>query len=213
MIKKPQMMRLAQELGSEALEDPSLLHPLFARLPPLFSDTPDYPLPPSKTEAEKTDDDTKPYEPIPLSRIFALTDQLLAKYPWDGPVLRGNEVMGESSTILTYGTSSDLRELEKKAHGELVKPGAMEPDEEDEEPVKVTKRKGIHLPTNKTGTIIAIGVLAFGIILASRSARSHRGLWSIGRTLREWMVSNDQGLLGEVMRRYESVALFLRRAI
>lgn len=45
MSKRPQLLKLIAE-HPEAHQDPSLLHPLFARLPPLYPDTPDAPAPP-----------------------------------------------------------------------------------------------------------------------------------------------------------------------
>lgn len=50
MSKRPQLLKLIAA-HPEAHDDPSLLHPLFARLPPLYPDTPDAPTPPPPVPA------------------------------------------------------------------------------------------------------------------------------------------------------------------
>ncbi|RXK39023.1 hypothetical protein M231_03753 [Tremella mesenterica] len=113
VAKKPQLLRLVKSLGPEAQSDPSLLHPLFARLPPLYPDTPSHPtpsptlhpLPTSSSTLMSDPDAVNPYEPIPLSELFALADKLMLQYPWDGEDIRGREIMGVGSIVSTYDSS------------------------------------------------------------------------------------------------------------
>ena len=156
------MFRLAKSLGSEAREDPSLLHPLFSRLPPLYADTP------SSCVPEKSDDN--PYDPIAISTVFTITDQLLARYPWDGKDIRGHEIMGPGSVSNTYAdeTAYTLKQAEKFSNKDVVLPGATEPDPI---PVPEQPRRKSRSRPNRKGTAIAVGILAIGIGVAVYRSR------------------------------------------
>lgn len=173
------MYKIAKQLGSEAREDPSLLHPLLSRLPPLYPDTPDASNPPAKT-ADSTDneDDPNPYEPIPLSQLFFLADDLAARFPWDGEVIRGKEIMGEGSVVRTYelemtawtrdafGLDSAIDMLDR----DVVMPGAGAADDEEEEetPAPIRRRpvRRLRLPRNKLGTGMVFSIVLVGITMA-----------------------------------------------
>lgn len=193
IAKKPQMMDLAQKLDPEAADDPSLLHPLFSRLPPLYPDTPDQPFPISldpRISTETDRDDPNPYEPIPLSDLFQLADKLMVEHPWDGPDIRGKDIMGEGSVVMSYDlemaplaskeedrkrwTMSDALQLVDK---EVVRPGVTMVDDDEEEgeaekPVKRMRKQRIRrrwlflLGRNKVGTTLAIVVVVLGIVMA-----------------------------------------------
>jgi hypothetical protein len=190
MAKKPQMLELARKLGPEAFDDPSLLHPLFSRLPPLFPDTPDRGTSSNDTAsaAQRSGDDPNPYDPIALSGLFQLADQLMAEHPWDGPDIRGADIMGEGSVVASYSlemaarapgdetssagwTIDDALELVDKG---VVRPGvATMDDEEDQEdslhskrPVRQRRRWLLRLGQNKGGTALALGVVLIGIGMA-----------------------------------------------
>lgn len=223
------MFRLAKELGSEAADDPSLLHPLFSRLPPLYPDTPDHPGPPPSVKVETNrEDEENPYDPIPLSKIFGIADDLLARYPWDGPVIRGREVLGPASVALTFDREFHLgsvdvaeeawtlRHAEKMAEGEMVLPGACEPDEEEEEepaPVKkpIRRRKP---KRDRRGTVLAIGVVVVGIGIAMYGVRAGgvkadwAGWWAI--VLRSWVDKRGWGEYGQNLR---TVGGFVRKTL
>jgi len=190
VAKKPQMLRLVEDLGQEAMDDPSVLHPLFARLPPLLADEPGEDIESIKAEQVDTNDvtreydDKNPYEPIPLSTIFNITDDLLARYPWDGPIIRGNEILGEASSVITYERESEdhwsLRKAESLVNGQVIQPGSdmLDEDEEDDQlppvPTRRPRRSRLRLrmPKNKIGTIIAVGVVLVGVGVAVYGARS-----------------------------------------
>ncbi|ORX39039.1 hypothetical protein BD324DRAFT_618319 [Kockovaella imperatae] len=200
MAKKKQMFALAEKLGAEGLEDPSLLHPLFARLPPLYPDTLEHPNPPVKGEAEKAGldmlhEEANPYDPIPLSRIFDMTDDLLARYPWDGPKIRGHEIMGPQSVVRTYaieGTDElDLSVAQTWVESQVVLPGATEPDEE--QPLLPPRRRS---PLG-LGTALAAGVLVLGIGIAVYSASGERSGWRrwwMGTLVSWWKTRRASGL-------------------
>jgi hypothetical protein len=187
IAKKPQMLRLVKDLGQEAMDDPSILHPLFARLPPLLADDPvTTSVSPeinvtSVNGVEGEYDEKNPYDPIPLSSIFKITDDLLARYPWDGPIIRGTEILGDASSVTTYLKENDddwdLRLAETLVNGNVIQPGAdmMEEEEEEEEAIPTpTRRLGrsLHLPRNKVGTMVAVGIVLIGVGVAVYGARS-----------------------------------------
>jgi hypothetical protein len=217
VAKKPQMMRLVKEMGQEAMDDPSILHPLFARLPPLVADDPDSTSVSSggdkKLHAEQGNghDDPNPYEPILLSTIFRITDDLLARYPYDGPLIRGEEILGGASSVNTFSREVDddwtLRLAESQINGEVIKPGAdMLDEEEEEEPPKPIRKPPIRVPRNKIGTMVAISVVLVGMGIAVYGARSGgprsnwARWWSV--VVRDWMsrsytgVGSVRGVLG-----------------
>ncbi|EIW67119.1 hypothetical protein TREMEDRAFT_34074 [Tremella mesenterica DSM 1558] len=178
VAKKPQLLRLVKSLGPEAQSDPSLLHPLFARLPPLYPDTPSHPtpsptlhpLPTSSSTLMSDPDAVNPYEPIPLSELFALADKLMLQYPWDGEDIRGREIMGVGSIVSTYDSS--ISPQPPRLSPELVNfnvVNALPSEEDDEPPLPVKRRKPkwrIHYPRDKKGTVLAIGVMLLGIGVA-----------------------------------------------
>jgi hypothetical protein len=190
VAKKPQMLRLVKDVGQEAMDDPSVLHPLFARLPPLLPDEPGEDVEPIKAEHVDSDDvareydDKNPYEPIPLSTIFNIADDLLARYPWDGPIIRGNEILGEASSVITYERESEdqwsLPKAESLVNGLVIQPGSdmLDEDEEDDQlpPVPTSRprrsRLRLRMPKKKIGTIIAVGVVLVGVGVAVYGARS-----------------------------------------
>jgi hypothetical protein len=178
------MFKLARELGTEAQQDPSLLHPLFARLPPLFPDNPDTSFPSAEKNSPVVapNDDQNPYEPIALSEVFTLADKLMLLYPWDGDIIRGTEVMGDGSVVSSYALESalkngkiswDIDSALKLVDKEVVKPGvgAMDEDEDEEEPSpKPSVRRRpvwrVRRPKHKFGTAIAVGILLLGVGIA-----------------------------------------------
>lgn len=189
VAKKPQLLKMVRDMGAEAMDDPSVLHPLFARLPPLVADSPDDSRThawtphqtPSVEKQEPIEEDANPYEPIELSTIFALADDMLARYPWDGPDIKGHEILGEASSVVTYagesGQTWSLTQAETLVHGEVVRPGAgamddMEDEEEPAHPPVKHRRRRIRIPRNRTGTIIAVGVVLVGIGIAVYGSRS-----------------------------------------
>jgi hypothetical protein len=129
VAKKPQMLQLAKKLGSEAMDDPSLLHPLFARLPPLFPDTPSESTPVAKEINVSADaikeDDANPYEPIPLSRIFELADELMTRFPWDSEDIRGREIMGTGSVVSSY--AGKLTRVDTRGRNVASRPASGQP--------------------------------------------------------------------------------------
>jgi hypothetical protein len=208
VAKKPQMLRLVKEMGQEAMDDPSILHPLFARLPPLIADDP------ATTSASLGEkemntkqgneyDDPNPYEPILLSTIFRITDDLLARYPYDGPLIRGQEILGEASSVNTFSREMDedwtLRLAESQINGEVIRPGADMLDEEEEEEVPRPIRKPhTRVPRNKIGTVVAISVVLVGMGIAVYGARSGgprsnwARWWSV--VVRDWMSKSYTGV-------------------
>lgn len=194
------MLKLAKELGQEAADDPTLLHPLFSRLPPLRADIPDTPISitPASRSAKKGDEeqeksqqrkhfegepdrdevDDNPYDPIPLSEVFALADDLMLRYPWDGPIIRGRDLMGPGSVLCTYDMEGEMSwdEAEKMVDQDVVN---EVPESEDEaEPDISNIRKGRSgKRVNKLGTAIAVSVLIVGMGLAVYGGRYHVGAW------------------------------------
>jgi hypothetical protein len=191
------MLRLAKALGPEAAEDPSLLHPLFSRLPPLWPDTPDSPALDLHATPMSLEAEANPYNPIPLSDLFQLTDKLMAQFPWDSPEIRANDIMGEGSVVYTYeletapytrdgvephrwGIPEALAMVDKN----VVRPGAGMMDDEEEEAEQVSplrkpprqprsrQRWLIRLGSHKFGTAIALGVVLLGIGMAISSGRA-----------------------------------------
>lgn len=184
MSKKKQMLKLVAGLGAEARLDPSLLHPLFQRLPPLYADTPDAPKPPPGFEPPETNnmhDEPNPYAPIALSGIFQLADRLQAKHPWDGPKVRGREVMGPGSVVQTFARETaaadpdpedekavlkewSLAEAEAAIDNDVVRPGG---DVLDEEPDLAPERKiRLHVGGGPLFAAFAVGVVALGVGIA-----------------------------------------------
>lgn len=221
------MFRLAKELGSEAAEDPSLLHPLFSRLPPLFADTPDQPHTPATTHRpSRRDEDMNPYEPIPISKVFSIADDFLARYPWDGPVIRGREVFGPASAILTYelefsigATPNEespwtLREAETLASGKVVLPGGCEPDDEEPEPVRKPVKRRRRIRRFNTGSVLAVGVVMVGIGIAVYGVRAGgakagwAGWWGV--VIRSWVV---KGGWEETVHGWKKVAGHWQKAL
>ena len=211
VAKKPQMLRLVKEMGQEAMDDPSILHPLFARLPPLVADDPDTVSASLRAEKEVNGvqdhgyDDPNPYEPILLSTIFRITDDLLARYPYNGPIVRGEEILGEASSVNTFPRELEdnwtLRLAESQVNGEVVRPGAdmLDEDEEEEEEVLRPIRKArIRIPRNKIGTVVAISVILVGMGIAvygarSGGPRSNWGKWwSV--VVRDWISRSHSGV-------------------
>nr|WVH01959.1 ubiquinol-cytochrome C reductase hinge protein [Naematelia aurantialba] len=219
IAKKPQMYELAAKLGEEAQDDPTLLHPLFSRLPPLYPDTPGEPTDLSIEEtADQTsdlvnlDDAPNPYKPIPLSQLFEIADRLMLQHPWDGDTIRGRELLGDGCTVCTYaaedkvhlGGKWSLAEAMAMLDEEVVKPGAMIVDEdEEEEAVKEDEAKGrknrpvrarrwsIRVPRDKKGTVLALGIVVVGVgiaVFAGRAGGRHADWarwWSV--VLRSWV--------------------------
>ncbi|WWC97846.1 hypothetical protein V866_004733 [Kwoniella sp. B9012] len=220
IIKKPQMLQIAHQLGSEYEEDPTLLHPLFVRLPPLYADTPSEPdPPPTLTPSPKTsyddfeEDSANPYRPIKLSELFQLTDKLMDQYPWDGDVIRGTEIMGEGSVVNTYPKEQmeeewSEEEMLRMIDVQVVKPGAgdISDDEElDEEPVKQKRRRlPIRKPRNKINTLLAFGVVVLGVGIAvygfkaGGNEASWSRWWSV--VIRGWIGKEGRGLEGVLGR-------------
>lgn len=223
MSKRPQLLKLIAA-HPEAHDDPSLLHPLFARLPPLYPDTPDQPTPPPlappgsrptrstkrrggsrsvsrsrsrsrrrkekltpseeqpsageldekaaikeqldrsttlapdtpdeksslldgpilaelepRAEAIVTDtltwtdgelletmevdvdtppareEEANPFSPLILSEVFQLADELMEKYPFDGPEVKGLEVLGPGSVVRTFDWERSGRPVDSDA--------------------------------------------------------------------------------------------------
>lgn len=218
------MLRLAAALGPEARADPSLLHPLFARLPPLYPDTPDAPAPPAIDAADAADDDSdnaNPYTPIALSTVFLLADKLQAKYPWDGARIRGLEVMGPGSVTQTYGQDAKAEKgisLEAAAthiDKDVILPGGDTLEDEEEAtpprwPVSLPQlpKLPLRVPPNRIGTVIAFGVVVLGIgtALYGWRAGGPRASWAQwwGLVARSWAVRSvglgHGGLVGGLER-------------
>lgn len=168
------MIRLATALGSEASHDPSLLHPLFARLPPLYPDTPDALMPPSdwKLPDVAPHSEPNPYSPIPLSTVFALADKLMVKYPWDGPQIRADEVLGSGSVVRTYEKERNegwtLQNAEDAIDNEVIRPGGDSIDKEESLlPVRWTPMGPFRALSRGFGYdrlgIFAVGIVVIGI--------------------------------------------------
>ncbi|KAL1406014.1 GTPase-activating protein gyp8 [Vanrija albida] len=232
VAKKPQMLRLAAALGPEARADPSLLHPLFARLPPLYADTPDAPTPPPPPPINDDDDDdddddnANPYTPIALSTVFLLADKLQAKYPWDGPRIRGLEVMGPGSVVQTYSADVDpekgslsLADAAEHIDKDVILPGgdALDDDEEVAPPRRwpvslpqLHLPPSLRVPPNRVGTVIAFGVVVLGIgtALYGWRAGGPRASWAQwwGLVARSWAVRSvglgHNGLVGGLAERF-----------
>lgn len=173
------MFRLAKQKGGDAEDDPSLLHPLFARLPPLFADTPHQPSAPVSEERVGSDnfDEPNPYDPIPISRIFNITDELMARFPWDGPIMRGKEVLGPGSAIRTYENELtmgngewSLKAAEAMVDVDVMMSGGTEPDEESEEEDEILPSKKVGRPAIRrgkgSGMTLAVGIAVVGIGIA-----------------------------------------------
>lgn len=184
------MFALAKKLGREYQEDPSLLHPLFVRLPPLYPDTPSSPNPQtspsiSPSELELHNPDINPYSPIRLSDIFQLADRLLEEYPWDGPLIRGREIMGPGSVMVTYDQEWSEEEWTaekalKYVDVEVVQPGAAVMDEDELVPSPTPRRVTNPalwevLKKVKPSTLVALGVVFLGVGMAVYGVIRKRG--------------------------------------
>ena len=163
LAKKPQMMQLAKQ--SDYHDDPTLLHPFFAKLPPLFPDTPGDAKPPASSP-----DPDNPYSPLILSEIFQLTDALQVKYPWNGRVIRGREIIGDASVIVTYEQEDwDLDHALHHLTGEIIRPGFHD---DEHRPLP-----GRRLRVGRR-VVIALGVLLLGVGLARYASRlGPRATW------------------------------------
>ena len=179
------MLVLAAQLGSEAKSDPTLLHPLFARLPPLHPDTPDQPRP---TSLASTVEEPNPYSPLILSELFTLADALMMRHPWDGPVIRGREIMGPASVVCTYDRETSekwsLDDASDCLHGEVVRPGAADVDEEEVPERRVRRRR---LPR---GVLLALVVLGVGVAVARYGSQG-----GLRITWRDWWRSVSVAVL------------------
>nr|ODN88645.1 hypothetical protein L203_02658 [Cryptococcus depauperatus CBS 7841] len=159
IAKKPQLFALAKQLGQEYRSDPSLLHPLFARLPPLYPDTPDSSDPPLPTPTLSDLDDPSapnPYAPIKLSELFALADSLSARYPWDGKLIKGRQVMGPGSVVTTYAAELQgwtAAQVLAYVDVNVVLPGATSMEDEPE-------------PDSSLQTVLTVGILLLGLGMA-----------------------------------------------
>lgn len=139
------MLDLAQDLGDEAKGDPTLLHPLFARLPPLYADIPGTDHDPLSLQSQQpnpgqshapatgrpradwkhgNEPEINPYDPIPLSSIFDLADKLMLRHPWDGAEIRGREIMGPGSVLCTY--ERELDQSRGRGDGDVAGGGRRE---------------------------------------------------------------------------------------
>ena len=187
IMKKSQMFELARKLGAEGEHDPSLLHPLFSRLPPLDPDTPSETMPSKADLAELGDqadmNDPNPYNPMPLSEVFALADDLMLKYPWDGPIIRGKEIMGPGSVVSSYELEASAienglspQQVMEMIDRDVVWPGAGMADD-DEEDVAAAIRPRLLVPKNRLRTTVSLGVvvLGLGIVLYSWRVEDRRG--------------------------------------
>jgi len=169
------MARLVAQLGSEAKQDPSLLHPLFARLPPLYPDTPDAPTPPEgyKLPELPPHAEPNPYTPIPLSTVFALSDKLMAQYPYDGSRIRAYEVLGSGSAVRTYEKEKSeeewtLSHAEGAIDNDVILPGGDEADDEESlipaprfyNPFRLGPGQ---IRYDRLGTAFAVGIVVVGI--------------------------------------------------
>ena len=218
IAKKDQMFELAKELGSDGEQDPSLLHPLFARIPPLYSDTPENCFPPLTDPL----DDPNPYTPIPLSKLFQLADELMIKWPWDGAVIRGKDFMGGGSVVRTYelemaNRAGDLDTALEWMDRDVVKPRASIPDDEEEEtviPVRRRRRSRIQ-PRKKLGATLALGVVILGIGLTTYGSRSGaaRGDWTKwwAWVIRKWIGKNEKAAM--LMEGYARIVGYLRQTL
>lgn len=215
MSKKKQMLRLVSKLGSEARLDPSLLHPLFQRLPPLYADTPDAPKPPSdfKAPEAKIYDEPNPYDPIPLSGIFQLADRLQAKHPWDGHKIRGHEVMGPGSVVRTFAREIEVDPEDEKAalkewsladaeaaiDQDVVLPGGEELDEEpDLAPERwslLPQRLGLRVGSNRFLSVLAVGMVVVGVSAALFGWEGRNAQWARwwGSVAGHWAAKRDLG--------------------
>ncbi|KAK4685286.1 TBC1 domain family member 20, partial [Tremellales sp. Uapishka_1] len=223
IAKKSQMFVLARKLGPEGIDDPSLLHPLFSRLPPLFPDTPMTPKPPKEYQelTAAAADEENPYSPIPLSEVFTLTDKMMRELPWDGEVVRGTDIMGKDSVVSTYDGGWDpdlepsLEDVVRHVDGEIVRPGGGMDDDEDEEPLHVPvkrRRLGTRLPRNKLGISIALSIVIVGIGMGvyGLRVRGKEGDW------RKWwvmVIGNHWAGKEEVVDRLRSVVHRMGRVV
>ena len=216
IAKKKQMFDLAKELDSDGEQDPSLLHPLFARIPPLYADTPENPFPPP-TAADPLDD-PNPYTPIPLSKLFQIADELMTKWPWKGAVIRSMDFMGEGSVVRTYELEmanrvGDLDTALDWMDRDVVRPGADLPDEEEEQtviPFRRRRRSRI-LPRNKLGATLALSVVILGIGVTTFGVRAeaNRGEWTRwwGWVIRSWIRKSGNATM--LMEGYARVVGYL----
>lgn len=175
------MFEFAKKLGREYQEDPSLLHPLFVRLPPLYPDTPPSPNPPtspliSPSKLELHNPDVNPYSAIRLSDVFQLADRLMEEYPWDGSLIQGRDIMGPGSVVITYDQEWSEEEWTpekalKCVDVDVVQPGAAVMDEDEPVPSPIYRRATNPdlwkvLKRVKPSTLVALGVVFLGVGMA-----------------------------------------------
>lgn len=220
------MARLVTKLGPEAQQDPSLLHPLFARLPPLYPDTPDAPDPPpgyQVLDVGLKNHEPNPYSPIALSTVFALSDKLIKKYPWDGDKIRAHEVLGPGSMVRTYDKEKSgewtLNDAEAAIDNDVILPGGDEADDEESlvprsrflNPFRVGLGQFI-VGYGRLGTVLTIGIVVVGIgaVLFGWPGRSADAQWARfwGLTVTQWSYKSR-----EVVRSWSTVTSYLTRTL
>ncbi|ODN91450.1 hypothetical protein L198_05966 [Cryptococcus wingfieldii CBS 7118] len=211
ITNKPQLLSLISQLPQEYTDDTSLLHPLFSRLPPLHPDTPTSasPTAPKESKKEKLKKTLEwfhdpslpsPYDPIPLSKVFKLGDELMERLPWDGEAVRGKDVFGPGSVLVSYkeeqadGGHWSAEECLARIDVDVILPGALDPqEEEDEKPRRgrIVRQPGFRevLTRIQPSTLVAFGVLALGVGIAfygvKGEGRGWRGWWGLGRAVWE----------------------------
>lgn len=150
--QKQRLFELAKGLD----DDPTSLHPYFARLPPLVADTPLSPPPPSHplslNDIHDLKPDFNPYDPLYLSTLFQAADSLMAEFPPNHRAVRLDEIMGPDSMVHTYQTE-DLAVAESLIHSENILADAPESDDESE-PAR---------PSSRTAITIGIVIISIGI--------------------------------------------------
>lgn len=186
------MLQLVAQMGPEVRQDPSLLHPLFQRLPPLYPDTPAQPNPPAGYTPHDSGphDEPNPYRPLPLSAIFQLADRLQAKHPWDGPQIRGHQVMGPGSVVHTFGNEMrdddekgvwTLADAESAIDKDVVLPGGEEmDDDEDLAPARFSlPGLGLRLfANNRLGAAFWVGCVVIGVGAVLYGWQGRSGGWA-----------------------------------
>ena len=175
--KKQRLFELAKGLD----EDPTSLHPYFARLPPLVADTPLSPPPVSHPlsldEIHELKPDSNPYDPLYLSTLFQAADSLMAEFPPEHPSIRLSEIMGPDSMVRTYDTE-DIATAEDLIHSDNILADAPESDDEAEpEPASRSQ------PSRSTAVAISIVLISIGIALYTQP-RARAELHRLGDAFR-----------------------------
>ncbi|WVQ75403.1 hypothetical protein IAR50_005024 [Cryptococcus sp. DSM 104548] len=212
ITNKPQILSLISLLPQEYTDDPSLLHPLFSRLPPLYPDTPSS-SPPIVAKESKRQKLRKmldwfhdpslpsPYEPLPLSKVFEFADELMERFAWDGNAIRGREIFGPGSVLLSYEEEQanderwSVEECLARIDANVILPGALDPSPEEKEEAprkgRIVRTPGFRavLTRVRPSTLVAFGVLALGLGMAVHGSkgegRGWRGWWGLGRAIWE----------------------------